>query len=97
MTPGCCILFTIARYYLSTSAAILSIRVMALLTILSLVASEAPCTSAIFWKRLSVICSREETTYKKTFHLFDISIKELKRKIVHKDLKLVAQRNILIT
>lgn len=70
---------------------------MALLAILSLVASEAPCSSAIFWKRLSVICSLEETTYKKTFHLFDIAIKELRWKIVHKALQQVAQRNILIT
>lgn len=53
---------THAVYYLSTSTAILSMTVTALLTSLSPIASEAPCSSAVFCRRLSVICSLQETT-----------------------------------
>ncbi len=49
---------------LSTNAAILSMRATALMTTLSPTASEAPCSSAVFCRRLSVTCSLQETTCK---------------------------------
>lgn len=61
---------TYAIYYLPTSAAILSMTVTALLISLSPIASEGPCSSAVCCRRLSVICSLQETTCKHAFNAF---------------------------
>lgn len=51
-----------AVHYLSTSAAMLSTSETALLISLSPMSSEAPCSSAVFCRRLSVMWSLQETT-----------------------------------